>query len=188
MKAVKLGLVILGILFSLLTTALAESVRASKCSQCDLIDSMTEKFKELERENEDDEAEGASLVTDGLEKFQRFEKQGVKSPNRQAEFKSLLKFAREGALYDEESAIADRIAAILRKDPALRPTFEGFVKAKKTAPQEESCKIQNIEEAVAEVTCRTQNRHKGQDAAAGKRAKAPLKCVRAFNYDECVSK
>jgi hypothetical protein len=167
----------------------SSSLARAACPACDANMKMTKEFQALNYKIEADRSKGGLLAIEAAKSLESFSKLSKKDANRAKTFSSILPLAREAAAYDGEAQMAELLAGAIKDDAKLKRAYDNYLKAlpkKSPSNKVDSCKTEQLKASVDEITCRTSAGVKGQDPADAKQAASAQKCVKPFNFEDCI--
>ncbi len=171
-------------------------VESSKCSTCESLQKTRKKLEKLNVSNSKDRAEGDGLVIKIVPDFMSY-KNGLKTnslkkdvavnaSSLKAQFEEMLLVALHGAPFDGENQMAQILADDIHSDKATKAIYESFLKDHPSLEKAPDCKLELIKNSIAESLCMLESNLTGSDTGDAKKEEAALKCIRKFNFNECI--
>lgn len=159
------------------------------CSACYSIDNLTKEFKAIDYSNDVEMANGGGKIDSvAVPLLQEFGEISKTAPDRIKLFKSLLALVLAATPYDFEAELAHVLAKQIKGDSTLRSAYADYIKALPDSPQSDGyCTAQLMRTTVDEIVCDLNAGITGQDVANEQQAAKAQKCVKPFNYGECLS-
>lgn len=167
--------------------ALAFAAKSS-CKDCDKLNSLTEKASKLSPQKEEDRIKGLDLILEAQPLLIKLDESKDKTKMSEELFKSVVSFAREAVLFDDESQLAGFLGEWTQSNEKLKKQFDAISKNFSSKPALNSCKNQRLLAGVEEVACLTKAKIGPEDKGINSADRASEKCMRPFDLEACLKK
>lgn len=145
--------------------------------------------KKLNFKKTSDRMHGEEVALKLVDQLLLFQNAKYKKENYESDLRNQFELAREAAIFDSESQIAQVLSEQIIKDKDIKLKYEQFILNIPTATDYMMyCKHKYLETVISEQVCYSNNKITATDSTSKKEIRQVESCNAKFDYDSCLLK